>query len=153
MMQVAIAAGLICGVIVFAYFIAIDQYRAAAANGGHVAGAVRQPFLKQLESLMRPVSRLPARTAIQIRQKLSQAGNPAALTPAGFQALRYSLAALLAIAGLAGRPPPPPFVPPLLGPPPPRGGFPADRPFPPPPLPPPPPPPPHPPQPPAPTPR
>ena len=56
MMQVAIAAGLICGVIVFAYFIAIDQYRAAAANGGHVAGAVRQPFLKQLESLMRPVS-------------------------------------------------------------------------------------------------
>jgi len=77
MMQVAIAAGLICGVIVFAYFIAIDQYRAAAANGGHLAGSPRQPFLKQLESLMRPVSRLPARTAIQIRQKLSQAGNPA----------------------------------------------------------------------------
>src|SRR2546423_9651266 len=101
MMQVAIAAGLICGVIVFAYFIAIDQYRAAAANGGHLAGHPRQPFLKQLESLMRPVSRLPARTAIQIRQKLSQAGNPASLTPAGFQALRYSLAALLAIAGLA----------------------------------------------------
>ena len=101
MMQVAIAAGLICGVIVFAYFIAIDQYRAAAANGGHVAGSPRQPFIKQLESLMRPVSRLPARTAIQIRQKLSQAGNPASLTPAGFQALRYSLAALLAIAGLA----------------------------------------------------
>jgi tight adherence protein C len=100
MMQVAITAGLICGVIVFAYFIAIDQYRAATANGGHAA-APRQPFLKQLESLMRPVSRLPARTAIQIRQKLSQAGNPASLTPAGFQALRYSLAALLAIAGLA----------------------------------------------------
>jgi tight adherence protein C len=101
MLQVAIAAGLTCGVIVFAYFIALDQYRAAAAHGGHVAGAPRQTFLKQLESLMRPVSRLPARTAIQIRHKLSQAGNPAALTPVGFQAVRYSLAALLAIAGLA----------------------------------------------------
>jgi tight adherence protein C len=46
------------------------------------------------------VSRLPLRTAVQLRQKLSQAGNPGALTPAGFQALRVSLAALLALAGL-----------------------------------------------------
>ena len=101
MLQIAIAAGAICGLIVFAYFIAIDQYRAAAANGGLVPGRARQGFLKQLESALRPVSRVPARTAIQLRQKLSQAGNPAALTPAGFQALRYSLAAALAVVGLA----------------------------------------------------
>src|SRR6266581_4460525 len=99
-MQLAIAAGLICGGIVVAYFIALDQFRAATANGSHVAGPPRT-FVKQLEMLLRPVSRMPARTAIQVRQKLSQAGNPGSLTPAGFQAVRYSLAALLAIAGLA----------------------------------------------------
>ena len=100
MLQVAIAAGVICGAIVFAYFIAIDQYRSAGANGWLLPGGPRQNFVKQLESILRPVSRLPLRSAVQLRQKLSQAGNPAALTPAGFQALRVSLAALLAIAGL-----------------------------------------------------
>jgi tight adherence protein C len=100
MLQIAIAAGVICGGIVFAYFIALDQLRAAAANGGTVGGKPRQPFVKQLESFMRPVSRLPAGTAIQLRHKLSQAGNPGSLTPAGFQALRLSLGALFAIAGL-----------------------------------------------------
>jgi tight adherence protein C len=99
-LQVAIASGVICAVIVFAYFIAIDQYRATAASGGLVAGGPRQTFVKQLESLLRPVSRLPTRTAAQLRHKLSQAGNPGSLSPAGFQALRYSLAALLAIVGL-----------------------------------------------------
>jgi len=100
MSAVALAAGVICGVIVFAYFIALDQVRAAAAHGGTVARGPRQTFVKQLESFLRPVSRLPAGRAIQLRQKLSQAGNPASLTPAGFQSLRYSLAALLAVVGL-----------------------------------------------------
>ena len=100
MLQIAIAAGVICGGIVVAYFIALDQFRAATANGGHVATPPRT-FVKQLEMLLRPVSRMPARTAIQVRHKLSQAGSPANLTPAGFQAVRYSLAALLAIVGLA----------------------------------------------------
>src|SRR5260370_33370536 len=50
---------------------------------------------------MRPFSRVPAPPAIQLRQKLSQAGNPGGLTPAGFQAVRYSIAAMMAIAGLA----------------------------------------------------
>jgi tight adherence protein C len=99
MLQIAIAAGVICGGIVVAYFIALDQYRAATANGGHVAAPPR-PFVKQLEELLRPVSRMPARTAVQVRNKLSQAGSPGHLTPAGFQAVRYSLAALLAITGL-----------------------------------------------------
>src|SRR5438105_681094 len=99
MLQVAVAAGVICGGIVVAYFIALDQFRAATANGGHVAPPSR-PFVKQLESLLRPVARMPARTAGQLRHRLSQAGNPGNLTPAGFQALRYSLAALFAIAGL-----------------------------------------------------
>jgi tight adherence protein C len=100
MFEIALAAGVICGVIVFAYFIALDQFRAAAANGATLAGRPRQTFVKQLESFVRPVSRLPARTAIQLRHKLSQAGNPASLTPAGFHALRLSLGALLAIVGL-----------------------------------------------------
>jgi tight adherence protein C len=100
MLQIAIAAGVICGIVVFAYFIAIDQLRAAAANG-HTVTAPRQPLVKQFESMMRPVSRLPTGTVIQLRQKLSQAGNPAGLTPAGFQSVRYSAAALAAIAGLA----------------------------------------------------
>jgi len=100
LLQIAVAAGVICGGIVVAYFIALDQFRAATANGGHVA-APQRTFVKQLEMLLRPVSRMPARTALQVRQKLSQAGNPANLTPAGFQAVRYSLAALLAIVGLA----------------------------------------------------
>jgi tight adherence protein C len=100
LLQIAIAAGVICGGIVVAYFIALDQFRAATANGGHLAGPQRT-FVKQLELLLRPVSRMPDRTAIQVRHKLSQAGSPGNLTPAGFQAVRYSLAALLAIAGLA----------------------------------------------------
>ena len=100
MLSIAIAAGVICGAIIFGYFIAIDQFRAAAVNGGHLAGAPRQTFVKRLESALRPVSRMPTRTALQLRQKLSQAGNPGGLTPAGFQAVRYSLAALMAIVGL-----------------------------------------------------
>jgi tight adherence protein C len=51
---------------------------------------------------MRPLaSRLPARRTGELRQKLSRAGDPYNLTPAGFQAVRYALAALGAIAGLA----------------------------------------------------
>jgi len=98
-LPVAFAAGVICAGIVVAYFVALDQFRAATTNGRHVAAP--RPFVKQLESMLRPVSRLPARTAIQLRQKLSQAGNPGNLTPAGFQAVRYSVAALMAIVGLA----------------------------------------------------
>ncbi len=98
---IAIAAGLICGGIVIAYFIAIDQVRAAVANGAAVSPAPRQTFVKRLEILLRPVSRLPAGAMLQLRQKLSQAGNPGNLTPAGFQAMRYSVGALLAIVGLA----------------------------------------------------
>jgi tight adherence protein C len=102
MLPIALGAGAICAIIVVAYFIAIDQYRTAAASGGLVASPPRQPFTKQLESLMRPLaSRLPAQRVGELRQKLSRAGDPYNLTPAGFQAVRYALAALAAIAGLA----------------------------------------------------
>jgi tight adherence protein C len=99
--QIALAAGVICAFIVVAYFIAIDQVRATVANGVAAPAAPRTTVVKQLETLLRPVSRLPADRAIQLRHKLSQAGDPAGLTPAGFQAVRYSLAALLALGGLA----------------------------------------------------
>jgi tight adherence protein C len=102
MLVLALVVGTICAVIVIAYFIAADQYRTAAANGGFVPVTPRQPFTKQLESIMRPLaSRLPARRTGELRQKLSRAGDPYNLTPAGFQAVRYALGALGAIAGLA----------------------------------------------------
>jgi tight adherence protein C len=102
MLVLALVVGTICAAIVIAYFIAIDQFRTAAANGGFVPVSTRQPFTKRLESFMRPLAaRLPARSAAELRQKLSRAGDPYNLTPAGFQAVRYALAALGVIAGLA----------------------------------------------------
>jgi tight adherence protein C len=102
MLVLALVVGAICAAVVIAYFIAIDQYRTAAANGGFVPVTPRQPFTKRLESIMRPLaSRLPARRTGEVRQKLCRAGDPYNLTPAGFQAVRYALGALGAIAGLA----------------------------------------------------
>jgi tight adherence protein C len=103
MFLIAVIAGVICGVIVVAYFIAIDQYRTAspATNGSFGPQAARPTLVKQFEALARPfTSRLPTEATIQLRQKLSRAGDPGGLTPAGFQAVRYSLAALMAIVGL-----------------------------------------------------
>jgi tight adherence protein C len=100
---IALAAGIICAIIVMAYFIAIDQYRTTpvATTGGFGAPAPRPTLLKRFETFARPLtSRLPSEAAIQVRQKLSRAGDPGGLTPAGFQAVRYSLAALMAIVGL-----------------------------------------------------
>ena len=101
MLALAATVGAVCAVVVIAYFIAIDQFRQTVASGG-IVSAPRQPFTKRLEVLMRPIaSRLPARSAGELRQKLSRAGDPYNLTPAGFQAVRYALSALGAIAGLA----------------------------------------------------
>jgi len=100
---IAIVAGIICGVIVMAYFIAIDRLRtrASATNGSFGPPPPRPSLTKQFEALSRPfISRLPTEASIHVRQKLSRAGDPGGLTPAGFQAVRYSLAALMAIAGL-----------------------------------------------------
>ncbi len=100
----AIIAGTISGVIVIAFFIAIDVNRKAAratANGTWARPVERTTALKQLEEFMRPVAnRLPALAAGQLREKLSRAGDPGSLTPAGFQSVRYGLGALLAIVGL-----------------------------------------------------
>jgi tight adherence protein C len=103
MFLVAVSAGVICAVVVMAYFIAIDQYRmAAAATSARVGPQAGRPTLvKRFEALARPfTSRLPSEATIHGRQKLSRAGDPGGLTPSGFQAVRYSLAALMAIAGL-----------------------------------------------------
>jgi tight adherence protein C len=100
---IALIAGIICGVVVMAYFIAIDQYRTAApaTNGSFGPPAVRPTLIKRFETLARPfTSRLPREATIAVRHKLSRAGDPGGLTPAGFQAVRYSLAALLAVVGL-----------------------------------------------------
>lgn len=102
MLPIATAAGLICGAVVVAYFIALDRFRATApANGSLAAPAPRKTFVKQLESVFRPFGgRMPATTAGRLRQRLSRAGDPGGLTPSGFQAVRYGLAALLAVVGL-----------------------------------------------------
>jgi tight adherence protein C len=99
---IAITAGVICGIVVAAYFVAIDQTKAVAAtNGAWAPPPVRTPLLKRLEALARPLaSRLPANATGPLRQKLSRAGDPGNLTPSAFQAVRYGLAALFAIAGL-----------------------------------------------------
>ena len=104
MFLIAVSAGVICGVIVVAFFVALDRNLAAAAavNGAWAAPETRTPLLKRLEAAARPLAaRLPALAAGELRQKLSRAGDPGNLTPAGFQAVRYSMAALFAIAGLA----------------------------------------------------
>jgi tight adherence protein C len=103
MFGVALIAGVICAFIVLSYFIAIDQLRrtAAATNGNFSAQAARPTLVKQLEALAKPfTSHLPAHAAVEVRAQLSRAGDPGGLTPAGFQAVRYSLGALLAIVGL-----------------------------------------------------
>jgi tight adherence protein C len=100
---IALAAGIICAIIVVAYFIAIDQYRISPAttNGSGGQQAQRPTLMRQLEAFARPLtSRVPSEATIQVRQKLSRAGDPGGLTPAGFHAVRFSLAALMAIAGL-----------------------------------------------------
>src|ERR1700724_2127583 len=101
--MIAISAGVICGIIVAAYFVAIDQQAKAvpATNGAWPANRGRTSLLKQFEALARPLSsRMPAQATGPLRQKLSRAGDPGNLTPAGFQAVRYAVAALFAIAGL-----------------------------------------------------
>jgi tight adherence protein C len=104
MFLIAVSAGVICGVIVAAFFFALDRNLAAAASSSGLwsAPAVGTPLLKRLETVARPLaSRLPALAVGELRQKLSRAGDPGNLTPAGFQAVRYGMAALFAIVGLA----------------------------------------------------
>ncbi len=100
----ALIAGTISGIIVAAFFIAIDISRTAArapASGLWSRPTEKVSALKQLEELMRPLAaRLPAIATAQLREKLSRAGDPGSLTPAGFQSVRYGLGALLAIVGL-----------------------------------------------------
>ncbi len=103
MFLVALSAGIISAVIVMAYFIAIDQVRktATATNGNFRSPATNPSLVKQLEALAKPLtSRMPAHETAPLRQQLSRAGDPGGLTPAGFQAVRYGLGALMAIAGL-----------------------------------------------------
>src|ERR1700730_12626015 len=103
MLLIAVTAGIICGVVVAGFFISLDRNLAATASSGGpwASPVVETPLLKRLESMARPLaSRLPALAAGALRQKLSRAGDPGNLTPAGFQAVRYGLAALLFVVGL-----------------------------------------------------
>jgi tight adherence protein C len=103
MLLIAVIAGVISGVVVAAFFFALDRnLAAAAATGAWTAPTVRTPLVKRFEAFARPLAnRLPALAAGELREKLSRAGDPGNLTPAGFQAVRYGVAALFAIAGLA----------------------------------------------------
>jgi tight adherence protein C len=103
MLLIAVIAGVISGVVVAAFFFALDRnLAAAAATGAWIGPTVRTPLVKRFEAFARPLAnRLPALAAGELREKLSRAGDPGNLTPAGFQAVRYGVAALFAIAGLA----------------------------------------------------
>jgi tight adherence protein C len=117
MMLVAISAGVISGVIVAAFFFVLDRNLAAAAasSGLWPNTAVKTPLTKRLEAAARPLaSRLPALAVGELRQKLSRAGDPGNLTPAGFQAVRYGMAALFAIAGIAAGLVLPVMLPPIV---------------------------------------
>ena len=100
----AIIAGITSGIVVAAFFIALDHNRAAVKampGGAWAAPREDSTFVRQFENWSRPLtSRLPALAAGRLREKLSRAGDPGSLTPAGFQAMRYGLGALLAIIGL-----------------------------------------------------
>jgi tight adherence protein C len=100
----AIIAGVISGIIVAAFFIALDHNRSTAratVAAGWAAPRENTTAVKQFETLLKPLtSRMPAVAAGQLREKLSRAGDPGNLTASGFQALRYGLGALLAIIGL-----------------------------------------------------
>ena len=120
----AIIAGGISGIVVMAFFVALDLSRTSAratASGTWTAQVEATSTLKQLEEFMRPVvNRLPALAASQLREKLSRAGDPGSLTPTGFQSVRYGLGALLAIVGLTlglllPLPMPPVLMAPVLG--------------------------------------
>jgi len=99
---IAVSAGVVSGIVVAAYFVAIDRTRpVTAGSGAWSAPAGRTPWIKQFEALARPLAaRMPAHETGPLRQKLSRAGDPGGLTPAGFQAVRYAAAALFAIVGL-----------------------------------------------------
>jgi tight adherence protein C len=104
MLPYALVAGVICAIVVAGYFIALDQFRAAVAGGAgaQAPGRPGPSVVSRLELLAKPlVGGLPAERAGQLRQKLSLAGDPSGLTPAGFQAVRFGFAALMAIFGLA----------------------------------------------------
>jgi tight adherence protein C len=104
MFLIAVSAGVISGVVVVAFFFALDRtlVTTATPSGPWPVPVAGTTFLKRVEAAARPLaSRLPALAAGELRQKLSRAGDPGSLTPAGFQAVRYGLAALFAIAGLA----------------------------------------------------
>jgi tight adherence protein C len=98
---IAITAGVICGIVVAAYFVAIDQAKPVTATNTAWTPPPRTSWIKEFEALARPLAaRMPAHETGQMRQKLSRAGDPGNLTPAGFQAVRYGVAALFAIIGL-----------------------------------------------------
>jgi len=100
--MVAVTAGVICGFIVIGYFVALDQnQRATATNSAWAPTAPKTSLVKQFETFARPLTvRLPLRATAELRQKLSRAGDPGNLTPAGFQSVRYGLGALFFIIGL-----------------------------------------------------
>jgi tight adherence protein C len=115
----ALIAGVISGIVVVGFFIALDLNRAAlkaASAGTWARPGESTSALRRVEGLMRPVTnRLPALVTSQLREKLSRAGDPGKLTPVAFQALRYGLAALLALVGLTLGLLLPLPLPPLLG--------------------------------------
>jgi len=100
--MIAISAGVICGIIIAAYFVAIDQQAKTVPATNGAWPAIGPDVIAQAVRGHSPAAVFANACAGNgpAPQKLSRAGDPGNLTPAGFQAVRYALAAFFAIAGL-----------------------------------------------------
>ena len=104
---VAALAGLICASAIFLYFSRIDRAQEAVAELGPVDDAQTVPMRRRgfgyrLDRLGRRLfgDRVSTERRSLLQVRLNLAGNPAHLTPAAFEAIRYGAAALLVALGL-----------------------------------------------------
>jgi len=106
--NLGLMAGLICAVAVFMFFSRVQRAGPVAGPANRVlpremhANGVRNRTLGyRLERVSRIFARqMPVERRQALQAKLNQAGNPWELTPAGFEAVRWATAALVALLGL-----------------------------------------------------
>ena len=101
--------GLIFASAVFFYFVQLDKQQQVVAelppqDEDHALAMRRRGFSHRLDRLGRRFlgSRASPEQRVSVQVRLNLAGNPGHLTPAGFDALRYASAALLAALLLLG---------------------------------------------------
>ena len=106
--MLAAIAGLICASVIFMYFVQLDKAKEVVAelpiqDELSEIALRRQSVSYRLDRLGRRLfgNRVANNQVSSIQVRLNLAGNPAHLTPAAFEAIRYGVAALLVIFALA----------------------------------------------------